>query len=848
MTADDLKGLSDQKLQFILDHGDESGQLVPLARQALKERQGGIKSVPPTGERAAKLERDIAASQSPLPGGQWAQPVERALRYAGVIGGGDTESVPQSVLHQANAGAASMLSNVPGLMQGAEALGDLSDALVPGQDPRHNILPRSGGTRQLIASAPSPLLAETQGIAPWAPAGKAGMAAEAAQSLTAPVQTVAKAMPGVQRIPGTVLPAVATQVGLNTALNSAATAGKVLGGQDADVVNDIVKPSLAPESLAQAAALGSLPTGGAGRTKSQRQAETYAQVRKRGGGQIPSEIDRPAEDVKRSAEAGVAEARAEGDRQVDEFNQQATERKRTFADKAKEAMQAATDTWRIRREKLAAAGQADIAVAKKSDEDAIAQAGAEQEEPARRLYTDEREAWMGKGGKGGLYRAKLDEIKSKGVRVEEPDTKSLDALAEKYKSTSEPLTEPQQVESTILDDRGNPIVSEQEVAPPGAEDGRPMSLGKAVAALVSSIKSHLGKNPSLHEYQNALHEADAMVETKKATPRAKQAFTEVAATLRNDADEKIPGFAELSAQNKEQMGRLETMDQALYGKDDPRIGEGSSGANRFAGETADGEPVKVPMASTTKASRWLAGEGEDPTTAHTYEAFRKLGKPYQRILDVIQSVKDQSRGHVADVTTDVEEQNADLEGRSLRSQRNIARSQQGRERVMTDELAGQKSQLEERRQESIDDAKIRGRRMVDENAAVEAAKFPDLMKLVPSAALVAGGSAYHGRHSLPMVAAGLAHVAKLMAPYVRSRVAYYTPEALKVDPELMRTGMLPALSGPLAFEGSDPFAAMSKADEKLGDLERTINNLIAAGVSPREARRVATEATREARR
>lgn len=828
MTADDLKGLSDQKLQFILDHGDESGQLVPLARQALKERQGGIKSVPPTGERAAKLERDIAASQSPLPGGQWAQPVERALRYAGVIGGGDTESVPQSVLHQANAGTASMLSNVPGLMQGAEALGDLSDALVPGQDPRHNILPRSGGTRQLIASAPSPLLAETQGIAPWAPAGKAGMAAEAAQSLTAPVQTVAKAMPGVQRLPGTVLPAVATQVGLNTALNSAATAGKVLGGQDADVVNDIVKPSLAPESLAQAAALGSLPTGGAGRTKSQRQAETYAQVRKRGGGQIPSEIDRPAEDVKRSAEAGVAEARAEGDRQVDEFNQQATERKRTFADKAKEAMQAATDTWRIRREKLAAAGQDDIAVAKKSDEDAIAQAGAEQEEPARRLYTDEREAWMGKGGKGGIYRAKLDEIMASSERGESGTiADTLRQTAAKYQPTSEP-------------EAGSDVQASPE--------SRTLSLGKGVNALVESVIGHLGENPSLREYQNALREVDVAAERHKGEPSARQAFTEVAAKLRQDAYRQFPKFAELAGQNREQMGRLETVDQALYGKEDPRIGEGSSGANRFAGETADGEPVKVPMASTTKASRWLAGEGEDPTTAHTYEAFRKLGKPYQRILDVIQSVKDQARGHVADVTTDVEAQNADLEGRALRSQRNIARSQQGRERAMTDELAGQKSQLEERRQESIDDAKIRGRRMVDENAAVEAAKFPDLMKLVPSAALVAGGSAYHGRHSLPMVAAGLAHGAKLMAPYVRSRVAYYTPEALKVDPELMRTGMLPALSGPLAFEGSDPFAAMSKADEKLEDLERTIKNLIAAGVSPREARRVATEATREERR
>lgn len=809
MNAQDLAGLSDEKLNFIVQNGDESGQLVPLARQVLSERTK-VQTIAPTGERAAKLKKDIADSQSPLPGGQWAQPIDAALRYAGIIGGEGNESTLGAIAHQANAGAASILSNVPGLMQGAEAIGDLSDALVPGQDKRYNVFPRSGGTNQLINTAPSPLLAHAAGITPWAaPANAAGMVPEVARAVTAPVQKVAQAMPVANRLPGTVLPSVATQVGLNTAINSAATAGKVAAGQPADFVEDVVKPSLAPESLLPAAAVGSFP---APRGSGSGDAELVASIRRRNGGQIPAELKQP----------------------MSTFDSKATEQRRSFADKFAQARQAAGDAWKARQAKQTDINKSSIDEAKKSADEAIATAAAEQELPARELYTQEKEAWSGKAGQGGEYRKKLGELLAQGTRVE-PDTRSLDKLFDKYKSTSEPVTETEtkMVESPILDESGNKVSREEEIPIEGKDDGRPMSLGRAIGSLVSSVKSHLGKNPSLREYQNALAEADAAVETKKATPRAKQAFTEIAAALRADAYNKFPGFQDLSTSNKIQMERQETANQALFGKDDPRIGEGTSDANRFAGDTAPGEPVKVPMNATTKANRWLAGEGEDPSTAHTYKAFRGLGEGYQRILDTVQAVKDQARGYVRDVEGRAKATSSDLESRAQRSQRNIKATQTEKQRQLDDSLD----------------------RTREEMHAVDKSKFPSLLELAPSVGLLAGSQMYHGPHSLATLAMGTALGARKLAPYVRAQAAYHTPDALRLDPQFARSNVLPAVSGPLAFEGSNPFDIGTseqtapvnsylrrREEEKSKALEELVTKLVKAGKSEEEARRAAEAA------
>jgi hypothetical protein len=874
-----LKSFGLGKLQKVHELADPNDPDMPLVLRAINEFGNPVRTIAPTGERAEKLKRDIEASQSPLPGGQWAQPVEAVTRYIGLTGGDGSESAPASALHQANATSAAVLGNIPGFTQGMEAVGDASEALWPRQNPKYNVFPRSGETRKLIQSAPSPLLAEATGVAPYAATGGAkalidpvaevtgkalmgsapglrGSIAAGAEALAAPVQNMVKGMPLAGKLPGTVLPAVATQVGLNAAMNSVNAGGKLAAQEPTSVMGDLVAPSLDPESLGQAALFGSIPAPrGVARTKSQKLADTYADVMDRNGGQIPAELDGMRGD------AGIAELKGK-------LDTAATEQKRSFADKFLDARQQASDAWNARKQAQADSNrdnitstqqqasdawnarkqaQADsnrdnIADAKKSADEAVASAAASQEEPARKLYTAAKEDWLGKGGKGGNYQNGLDTILSEGARVE-PDTKSLDQLAKQYESTSEPAFDP-----------GSKSPKDEQVT----KGGRAMSIGRAVAGLVSDIKAHLGSNPSLREYQNAIGEAAGAVEKSKATPRAKQAFTEVVSALRADAYSKFPNFGELSTRNQAVMSDLETFDQSMYGNTDARIGKGLSDAKRGEVGPDEGGATKVPMSDITRASKWLAGEGQDPATAHTYESFRKLGGEYSRILDTIKAVRDHANGYVSNVegkanaaSTDLEDRSTrsmrniksvqtekanaastDLEDRARRSERNIRSVQTDKQRDLTDTLASEKDKL------------------VNEKTAVEASRFPSLGKVAIPAIELAAASHYHGPYAATATAGALAHAAYTMAPYVRGQVAYRTPNSLRVDPELLRTTMLPAISGPLAFEKDDPFKKASPLDrgkafyegvpiEKYGSYVALVDQLVQSGKTEEQAKDIA---------
>jgi hypothetical protein len=280
----------------------------------------------------------------------------------------------------------------------------------------------------------------------------------------------------------------------------------------------------------------------------------------------------------------------------------------------------------------------------------------------------------------------------------------------------------------------------------------------------------------------------------------------------------------------------------MYGKDDARVGEGSSDANRFAGESDEGQPVKVPMNASTKGSRFLAGEGEDPTTALKYKAFRALGPQYQRALDVVQAVKDQSRGFVSDVKTKADQAQSDLDQSSTRSLRNVRVSQTERQRKLEGQLSAEKSGLEQGRDEAVSQAKDEGATRVAEKSAIEDARFPALSELAGPAASIIGSQAYHSHLSVPMLVGGVMIGGKRLAPYARARAAYHTPESLKVDPEIIQRAASPALSGPLAFAGGgDPFATLSglTTKEDQAPLNRLVKLLMEAGKSKEEAERIA---------
>ena len=75
-----LKSFGLGKLQKVHELADPNDPDMPLVLRAINELGNPVRTIAPTGERAEKLKRDIEASQSPLPGGQWAQPVEAVTR------------------------------------------------------------------------------------------------------------------------------------------------------------------------------------------------------------------------------------------------------------------------------------------------------------------------------------------------------------------------------------------------------------------------------------------------------------------------------------------------------------------------------------------------------------------------------------------------------------------------------------------------------------------------------------------------------------------------------------------------------------------------------------------------
>ena len=62
MDASDLAGISDQKLQFIVDHGDPSGQLYPLAQKVLASRVKPSVAMPLRQEQQANIDRQLATT------------------------------------------------------------------------------------------------------------------------------------------------------------------------------------------------------------------------------------------------------------------------------------------------------------------------------------------------------------------------------------------------------------------------------------------------------------------------------------------------------------------------------------------------------------------------------------------------------------------------------------------------------------------------------------------------------------------------------------------------------------------------------------------------------------------
>jgi hypothetical protein len=149
----DLEGISNEKLQFIVDNGDPEGQLHPLAVQVLQARAGT--GTPQDLERPA--EQGVPAGIARPPG----LPVQAtaAQLHADPKAAAERSMLPlphhgvRQFAEDTTAGlAGGLYSGVPGLAAGLEAAGELGDAL--GTGGAHNIFPRPGQIRRAMDGSP----------------------------------------------------------------------------------------------------------------------------------------------------------------------------------------------------------------------------------------------------------------------------------------------------------------------------------------------------------------------------------------------------------------------------------------------------------------------------------------------------------------------------------------------------------------------------------------------------------------------------------------------------------------------------------------------------------------------
>ena len=514
--------------------------LTPGDHQLLDEALA-IKNPPLTGERGAKLSQDVAKGTSPEPGGQWAQPVERfAKEYIpGAIGPDTGEGTASRVGHQLGATAVNAANTVLPLgMTNLANLGDLSDALFqgrPGIIPRvahaaSQMLPRSQPMNEYLGTAPSPLTAGVSGAAVGMGMTAPGGPAEGAVAPMPVPQTAGQAVrEGVRMalapIPRTNSP-VANIVGLNAALAIPEDVRRA-GIEDRPdqgfienslrTIGGVAKESLNPVNVLPVAAAG-LKVRPFTETRGYQNAQRYGKLRREGGGTLPHQY------TSESGEAAMRTHREEGNLGI-----------------AQARAQAAADN-----EAAAARNKADIADAEAAGQRGVESAATAGERDFGTGHRAAETAWMGEKGKPGGYKNGLEGLRNEGTRVDPSDANdAMNATAEKYAATS--AGEGQ---------TGEVVVGEK----------RYLSLGGAVRALTDNIKGYLGVNPSLSDYQNALREADTKAEQAKSSPSANQAFTEVAAKLRDDAYNKFPGFRELSEQHKATQTGLERQADIVYGQ------------------------------------------------------------------------------------------------------------------------------------------------------------------------------------------------------------------------------------------------------------------------------------------
>jgi hypothetical protein len=516
-----LKAKGLDKLQKASELADQSDPDMPFVLEAIKQLKA-----PPAPQKTfdpTTRQQRIDAGNLPLPRHGLVQGAEDTVK--GLAGG--------------------VYSGVPGLAPTLEAVGELSDTLVPGQDPRFNIMPRPGQIHRAMAESPQGFEASSALGASVPLAGSAGLLGQAVQrgsnAALAPAARVYQNLAG-QRAPG-LIRTVGAGAGTGAAIG-AVEAGirrvpAVAGAEVAplglsEVGNEIVLPAFM--SGVSSGLPGAVSWATNPRTQTGGTANTFARDKASGAHQ-------------QEPLAGLMEGQA-GIKQAAEMAD------KSYADQFPPLKRPVEAAARRRVGEL----ERGLEGLKGDAKRARGAAGAAVEPEIQSGIQRQRAAAMDE------FHGMLNQLENEGVKL--PKAGLKEALREIVASqaSSDTANTKTRVErkTGLLDASGNPVSSVKEGAPGSGEVHTP--YGETLAKIEALADRYLPEQATVGDYRNFLKYTKAMADS--GTAEKSFPFKEIVGAVREQMGRAEPRLAEANQKYASTLAPLERIKDTVYGDPD----------------------------------------------------------------------------------------------------------------------------------------------------------------------------------------------------------------------------------------------------------------------------------------
>jgi len=758
ITAEQIAQLDEGDIQALHDVPGLTDGDKQLLGAALELKRPKVTTVPPTGDKAVKLQQDIErGTVEPKGRLQMAdESVRETLTHPSELAEG-----AKAVGRQLDATGAAALQSIPFAGAGTEALGDLASTIAPGhREAISKVWPTSGSLERSIESAPSPMAARVAGgsAVPLGAAGKLGEgAAMAGQALMRPATTLYQSMAG--QAPGG-LRTLAAGAGTGAGLAAGDAAIRRLPGLAGDVARQT--PIDPVSEILPGAVMGGLTSAPGALASASQNPDSIVGARS-----IRYARDRASGAYKTGdlaglfpGKEGVAQANELGKSRIGTAERQA---KMDFEDQ----MPALEQPLRTGERRAMEALDADLADTRKTAELRKVTEAAPIEQRLRGKLQQQRSN-DAKTGSADAYSAAIDKAETQLGLDGQPKKFPSKGLMESIRGIVGPHAR-QDTEGSVaksaprptglLDAQGKPLTEETEGAPGSGEVHT--SFGKALQAIEAAANHYLREDSTIRDYRNFLKAVKTQAES--GTAEKTFPFKEVVGAVREHLASLDPELAAATARYRESTTGQSRTQQIVYSKYDPHaLGKDTVQGKMDVPEVEDGSfqpkaltpgEEEVGRRNLIELSSRNAGDARIPHREELIaNGYGDEINDMRARLDEVDNMTHSTEQKHADAVAQVE---ADVSRQVLKLKRKI------------------RGQLEE----PVNEARTAADELNLSKMSQEASRFPGLSKLVhPMLIGSLGLTSHSATHGASLVGLSANSVAGTIAQPFASRAAYYSPD------------------------------------------------------------------------